>query len=157
MKIQRREPYDKNHVMYYKDFEEFFIPELEIGYCKGAEIPTVSSIYNDYRVWLLFAEFEGKGWTCLQVAHSKKNVKEEIEVVLEHLSKRWDRSCCELTDSQFYKCVCPVSEQGEDYRDILYRKIGNEGRDFKICVLNVDKYLGLKKVEKKIRMMQRES
>ena len=87
MEIKRREPYDKNHVMYYKDLEEFFIPELEIRYCKGAEIPTVSSIYNDYRVWLLFAEFEGKGWTCLQVAHSKKNVKKEIEFVLEHLSK----------------------------------------------------------------------
>ena len=50
MEIKRREPYDKNHVMYYKDLEEFFIPELEIRYCKGAEIPTVSSIYNDYRV-----------------------------------------------------------------------------------------------------------
>lgn len=72
MKIQRREPYDKNHVMYYKDLEEFFIPELEIRYCRGAEIPTISSIYNEYRVWLLFAEFEGQGWTCLQVAHSKK-------------------------------------------------------------------------------------
>ena len=45
MEIKRREPYDKNHVMYYKDLEEFFIPELEIRYCKGA-----SSIYNDYRV-----------------------------------------------------------------------------------------------------------
>ena len=50
MEIKRREPYDKNHVMYYKDLEEFFIPELEFRYCKGAEIPTVSSIYNDYRV-----------------------------------------------------------------------------------------------------------
>lgn len=148
MEIKRREPYDKNHVMYYKDLEEFFIPELEIRYCKGAEIPTVSSIYNDYRVWLLFAEFEGMGWTCLQVAHSKKNVKKEIKFVLEHLSKRWDRSGCELTDSQFYKHVCPVPKRGENYRDILYRKIGYEGSEFKICVLNVDKYLGLKKVEK---------
>lgn len=72
MEIKRREPYDKNHVMYYKDLEEFFIPELEIRYCKGAEIPTVSSIYNDYRVWLLFAEFEGKGGLAYRLHIAKK-------------------------------------------------------------------------------------
>ena len=65
MEIKRREPYDKNHVMYYKDLEEFFIPELEIRYCKGAEIPTVSSIYNDYRVWLLFAESRFILYLCI--------------------------------------------------------------------------------------------
>ena len=52
MEIKRREPYDKNHVMYYKDLEEFFIPELEIRYCKGAEIPTVSST-TEYGFYLL--------------------------------------------------------------------------------------------------------
>ena len=120
--------------------------------------------YQLYQVYIMTTEYgfyllnlKERGGLAYRLHIAKKNVKEEIEFVLEHLSKRWDRSCCELTDSQFYKCVCPVSEQGEDYRDILYRKIGNEGRDFKICVLNVDKYLGLKKVEKKIRMMQRES
>lgn len=51
-------------------------------------------------------------------------------------------------DSQFYKRICPIPKRGENYRDILYRKIGYEGSEFGICVLNVDKYLGLKKVEK---------
>ena len=123
MEIQRREPYDKNCVMHYEDLKEFFIPELEIRYCKESEIPNVSDVYNCYRVWLLFAKLEGQGWTCVQVAHSKSNIKKEIEFVLEHLSKGWERKDCELTDSQFYKCVCPVKKQGEDYRNLLYRKI----------------------------------
>ena len=148
MEIQRREPYGKNCVMHYKDLKEFFIPELEIRYCQESEIPNVSDIYNHYRVWLLFAKLEGQGWTCVQVAHSKNNIKKEIEFVLEHLSKGWERKDCELTDSQFYKRVCQVPRRGGQYRDILYRKIGYEGSEFRICVLNVDKYLGLKKVEK---------
>lgn len=148
MELQRREPYDKNCVMHYEDLKEFFIPELEIRYCKESEIPNVSDVYNCYRVWLLFAKLEGQGWTCVQVAHSKSNIKKKIEFVLEHLSKGWERKDCELTDSQFYKCVCPVKKQGEDYRNLLYRKIGYEGNEFKICVLDVDKYLGLKNVKK---------
>ncbi len=58
--------------------------------------------YNCIQVYImtteygfLFAEFEGKGWTCLQVAHSKKNVKKEIEFVLEHLSKDGIEVVCE--------------------------------------------------------------
>lgn len=148
MSIQRREPYEKNLVMNYEDLKKFFIAQLELNYCKEPEIPMVTEDYNNYRVWLLFAKIEVQGWICVQVAHSKNNIKEEIEFVLEHLSKKWDRNDCELNDSQFYKCVCPVPEQGEDYRNLLYRKIGNEGDEFRICVLDVDKYLGLKKVEK---------
>lgn len=148
MSIQRREPYEKNLVMNYEDLKKFFIAQLELNYCKEPEIPMVTEDYNNYRVWLLFAKIEVQGWICVQVAHSKNSIKEEIEFVLEHLSKKWDRNDCELNDSQFYKCVCPVPEQGEDYRNLLYRKIGNEGDEFRICVLDVDKYLGLKKVEK---------
>lgn len=148
MSMQRREPYKENRVMYYKDLKTFFIQELELNYCKESEIPTVTEKYNEYRVWLLFVKSEGQGWICVQVAHSRENIKEEIKFVLEHLSKKWDRNDCKLKDSQFYKCVCPVPEQGEDYRDLLYRKIGKESNEFKICVLDVDKYLGLKKVEK---------
>lgn len=75
MEIQRREPYNNNCVMHYKDLKKFFIPELEIRYCKGEEIPKVSDVYNCYRVWLLFAKLEGHEWTCVQVAHSKNDIK----------------------------------------------------------------------------------
>ena len=146
--MQRREPYKKNRVLNYEDLKEFFISRLEIRYCKESEIPIVTEDYNNYRVWLIFAKLEVQGWICVQVAHSKNNIKEEIKFALEHLSKKWDRNACELKNSQFYKCVCPVPQKGENYRDLLYRKIGNEGVEFRICVLNVDKYLGLKKVEK---------
>lgn len=146
--MQRRKPYENNRVLYYKDLKEFFIPQLELNYCKESEIPTVSELYNDYRVWLLFAKFETQEWICVQVAHSKNSIKEEIEFTLKQLSKKWDKNDCKLKDSQFYKCVCPVPNQGETYRDLLYRKIGNEGNEFKICILDVDKYLGLKKIKK---------
>lgn len=146
--MQKREPYEKNRVLNYKDLKKFFISQLELNYCKEPKAPVLTEDYNNYRVWLLFAKLEKDKWTCVQVAHSKNNIKEEIKFVLEHLSKKWDRNDCELKDSQFYKCVCPVPEQGEDYRDLLYRKIGNESDEFRICILDVDKYLGLTKVEK---------
>ncbi|RHA82113.1 hypothetical protein DW918_00825 [Eubacterium ventriosum] len=146
--MQKREPYEKNRVLNYKDLKKFFISQLELNYCKEPKAHVLTEDYNNYRVWLLFAKLEKDKWTCVQVAHSKNNIKEEIKFVLEHLSKKWDRNDCELKDSQFYKYVCPVPEQGEDYRDLLYRKIGNESDEFRICILDVDKYLGLTKVEK---------
>lgn len=146
--MQKREPYEKNRVLNYKDLKKFFISQLEINYCKESKAPVVTEDYNNYRVWLLFVKLEKDKWTCVQVAQSKNNIKEEIEFVLEHLSKKWDKNDCELNDSQFYESVCPIPGKGEDYRDLLYRKIGNESDEFRICILDVDKYLGLKKVEK---------
>lgn len=146
--MQKREPYEKNRVLNYKDLKKFFISQLEINYCKELKAPVVTEDYNNYRVWLLFVKLEKDKWTCVQVAQSKNNIKEEIEFVLEHLSKKWDKNDCELNDSQFYESVCPIPGKGEDYRDLLYRKIGNESDEFRICILDVDKYLGLKKVEK---------
>ena len=73
----------------------------------------------------------GKNYVAICPFHNDKNASLSVK-----------------TDSQFYKCVCPVKKQGEDYRNLLYRKIGYEGNEFKICVLDVDKYLGLKNVKK---------
>ena len=148
MSIQRREPYEKNSVMYYEDLKKFFITKLELNYYKGSEIPMVTEVYNNYRVWLLFVKLGEQGWRCVQVAHSNNNIREEIEFALKCLSEKWDRSHCKLKNSQFYECVCPIPKKGEDYRDLLYRKIGYEGKEFKICALDVDKYLGLKNVKK---------
>lgn len=50
MEIKRREPYDKNHVMYYKDLEEFFIPELEISIAKEQK-------YQLYQVYIMTTEY----------------------------------------------------------------------------------------------------
>lgn len=73
--------------MNYEDLKKFFIAQLELNYCKEPEIPMVTEDYNNYRVWILFAKIEVQGWICVQVVHSKNNIKEEIEFVLEHLSK----------------------------------------------------------------------
>ena len=157
--MEIRDPYKGNCIRSYNELNNYFVPELELRYSKNPEskdskIPEVTEEYNSYRVWLLFAEFED--WVCVQVAHSKTDVKEEIEFVLKCLSREGDRNDRKLKDSQFYKCVCPVPDKGEDYRDLLYRKIGNESNEFKICVLDVDKYLGLEKTQSLIKMMQRE-
>jgi hypothetical protein len=148
--MEIRDPYKGNCIRSYNELNNYFVPELELRYSKNpkskdSKIPEVTEEYNSYRVWLLFAKFED--WVCVQVAHSKTDVKEEIEFVLKCLPQKWNRNDCELKlkDSQFYKCVCPVPDKGEDYRDLLYRKIGNESTEFIICVLDVDKYLGLEK------------
>lgn len=149
--MQRRKPYEKNRVLNYEDLKEFFISQLELNYCKeqNALVPTVTETYNNYRVWLLFSKQRGQDWTCVQVAQSKSNVKEEIDFALEYLLKEeWNQNDCKLNDSQFYKCVCPDPEQKKDYRKFLYSKIGSESNEFKICILDVDKYLGLEKVKK---------
>ena len=80
--MQKREPYEKNRVLNYKDLKKFFIPQLEINYCKESKAPVVTEDYNNYRVWLLFVKLEKDKWTCVQVAHSKNNIKEEINVAI---------------------------------------------------------------------------
>ena len=145
MNTEKREPYKNNCVLTYQDLKKFFIPELELEYCKGKDIPKVDDKYNEYRVWLLFAKFEN--WVCMQVAHSKNDAKKEIEFVLEYLPQKWDSNNSELKDSQFFKNVCPKPKPGENYRKLLYTKIGSESEEFKICILDVNKYLGLENNE----------
>lgn len=145
MNAEKREPYKNNCVLTYQDLKKFFIPELELEYCKGKDIPKVDDKYNEYRVWLLFAKFEN--WVCMQVAHSKNDAKKEIEFVLEYLPQKWDSNNSELKDSQFFKNVCPKPKPGENYRKLLYTKIGSESEEFKICILDVNKYLGLENNE----------
>lgn len=145
MNAEKREPYKNNCVLTYQDLKKFFIPELELEYCKGKDIPKVDDKYNEYRVWLLFAKFGN--WVCMQVAHSKNDAKKEIEFVLEYLPQKWDSNNSELKDSQFFKNVCPKPKPGENYRKLLYTKIGSESEEFKICILDVNKYLGLENNE----------
>ena len=80
--MQKREPYEKNRVLNYKDLKKFFISQLELNYCKEPKAHVLTEDYNNYRVWLLFAKLEKDKWTCVQVAHSKNNIKEEIKFLL---------------------------------------------------------------------------
>lgn len=102
-------------------------------------------MYDISRVWLLFASKYDNIWECLQVAQSKK-VKDEIEDVIKFLFEDEFNKTSEhisFTDSAFYKEVCPknANKSYEYNRKLLYSKIGCEYKNFRICFLNVDKYL----------------
>ena len=93
------------------------------------------------RVWLLFAQ-KDENFECLQVAHSKNDVKTEVSEAISYI---FDHSVFngDCSNSQFYENVCPKPNDKTKYRSYLYRKIGDEYSDFIICFLNVNKYLGI--------------
>lgn len=93
------------------------------------------------RVWLLFAQ-KDENFECLQVAHSKNDVKTEVSEAISYI---FDYSVFngDCSNSQFYENVCPKPNDKTKYRSYLYRKIGDEYSDFIICFLNVNKYLGI--------------
>lgn len=98
---------------------------------------------NSSRVWLLFVSNDEKDWKCVQVAQSKENVQQEVENVTNYLQIEFKPpQGIEYTNSTFYEAVCPKIK-GEEYRKTLYSKIGDNYNYFKICFLNVDKYLGI--------------
>ena len=53
MEIKRREPYDKNHVMYYKDLEEFFNWKLDIAKEQKYQLYQVYIMTTEYGFYLL--------------------------------------------------------------------------------------------------------
>lgn len=141
-----REPYKNNEIKTYDDLKEFFVQELEINYSREDRLPVVGNEYTEFRVWLLFVDDAEQGWACVQVAQSKNNLKDEIEFVIQNIFDGQGDIDYEVKDSQFYKNVCPIPKNGEDYRTLLYHVIGRKHNICKICVLNVDQYLGIEKV-----------
>lgn len=95
------------------------------------------------RVWLLFASCDKKDWECVQVGHSKNEVRAEVEYILRHYQKNYadyNNDDISLSNSLFYKDVCPRIK-GIEYREGLYSKIGSEYKYFRIAFLNVNLYL----------------
>ena len=138
--MELKEIYNTKDKRKYADLKEFFNKEIKFI---RKDIPDISQ--NDIRVWLLYAKNEKeKEWICLQVAHSKENAVSEINEDLSFLKEKCDFSNIkEYSDSAFYKNVCPKVDK-ENYRKYLYSKIGSEYDRFKICFLDVDKYLGIR-------------
>lgn len=95
------------------------------------------------RVWLLFASNDKSNWVSLQVGQSKNNVAGEIEDVIKYLFFKYEPAS-EFANSAFYEKVCPKTTGSKDKRELLYSKIGREYKYFRICLLDVDKYLGTK-------------
>lgn len=147
-----REPYKKNSIITYQDLEkrELFLytkkfSKKSLSILKDREAIKVDlqENINNARVWLLFGSRESDKWECLQVGHSKYEVRTEITYILDHFCTEEDFQINEYTNSVFYTNVCPKVSM--DYRKYLYGTIGKNYNEFLICFLNVDKYLGLEK------------
>lgn len=169
--IELKEQYNHNNTKTYKELKDYFT--LEINYnkrkikrkitCKKEKnnyefnniedegFKKLLEEFKDYRVWLLFAKNDNNEnvlneedpWICLQVAQSKNELKQEIQEDLGFIISPKVEKVVKRKDSQFYKDVCPTPVENMGYRELLYKEIGNDYSEFKICILNVDKYLGL--------------
>lgn len=142
----------------FENLKEYFFEDWEMTFSKDDDPEKVKEKYEKFfskksndisRVWLLFARHENGPndlWESLQVAHSKYNVQREIEEDLKFIFCEFnpDKEDISFTNSAFYEKVCPNSTVKKDKRELLYSKIGSEYKYFRICFLNVDKYLGTK-------------
>lgn len=155
-------PYKKCKEKEYRDLMGFFSGKMDFTKKDDLEdvledvkekIEKIKEEKNISRVWLLFAKRKkNSNWKCLQVAQSKKSVESEINEVIDYLFKEFNQNSesISFTNSAFYEKVCPKPTNEDKaankdcYRKLLYSKIGSEYEYFRICFLNVDKYLGTK-------------
>lgn len=146
--MKLREPYKNKTRKKYTDVSKFLNQEFSFNtYEDRNEIQAKyrSTVDNESRVWLLFASKECENWECLQVAQSKNNVSSEVKDVIQYifLNLQINYDSLEKKNSSFYEKVRPVSTNGYSYREILYSFIGRQFKYFKICFLDVDKYLNI--------------
>lgn len=144
-----REPYVRCKAEKYTELTKFFSKDMTFS--KNDDCQTIKQkfisekMYDNNRVWLLFASNDNNSWDCLQVAQSKKGIQREIEDVIDFLFYEFNpnQDNIKFTNSAFYENVCP-KVANKDYRELLYSKIGNEYTYFRVCFLDVDKYLEIK-------------
>lgn len=107
------------------------------------------------RVWLLFGLKDGKEWECLQVAQSKNGllteIVEDVEYMFtynyENLTSKIPENKRLFKNSTFYDEIYVINKDDagnqNEKRKYSYSKMASEYAEFKICILNIDKYLGL--------------
>lgn len=143
-----KEIYNQDNIKSYYAIKDNFLSEINFSKKENISTKRPKKIS---RVWILFAKKNNKKnnkWKCLQVGQSKENAFDEINEIMGCITKSSDNNNESVTiykNSAFYENVCPVCKG--DYRKTLYSKIGREYSNFKICFLDVDKYLGLIKSE----------
>lgn len=139
-----RAPYCEHNKKEYSDLRGFFKQEITFSVSDKDVSKKIESInYCKSRVWLLFASNDFKKWECLQVAQSKRKVKDEINKAVAYLCSgiNINTDLLEYKNSLFYVGVRPEPFDGYSYQEVLYSMIGKQYKHFKICILNVDKYL----------------
>lgn len=138
MEYKRKLTYKDYKKKEYKDLKDFFCGELMSSIING-QVKEQLRKGDQSRVWLLFARDDSKSWECLQVGQSKNNADSEIGTILDYLVLE-KKNVTQKKNSAFYQNVCPEGSE-EEYRNNLYSMIGQKFSNFKICFLDVDKYL----------------
>lgn len=71
----------------YNDLKKYFLSEVTFSKKDSTKNKTQINLEtnNLSRVWLLFASNDKSHWDCLQVAHSKKYARDEVESAIEFL------------------------------------------------------------------------
>lgn len=71
----------------YNDLKKYFLSEVTFSKKDSTKNKTQINLEtnNLSRVWLLFVSNDKSHWDCLQVAHSKKYARDEVESVIEFL------------------------------------------------------------------------
>lgn len=143
--FERREPYSNCNIKKYNELEVFFSKVQEFTKNDNCEkIKNECPKNKNYRVWLLFGSIDNVEWKCLQVAHSKQNVESEINDVIDCIFYRnIKQEDVDFKNSAFYKKTIPLIKEADNRRKYIYSIIANKYNHFRICYLNVDKYLNI--------------
>lgn len=150
----RKKMYKNYHEKNYEELKIYFAEE--INFSTKEDLDNVldkiddSKIYTG-RVWTLLGKDKSGEWIFLQVAQTKSQIKEEIETDIAYLYDSIYKDSISKYDmkyksSSFYENVFPYFETQEneevvDRKRLMYSKIGTEYDEFRLCLLDVDKYL----------------
>lgn len=113
--------------------------------------------FTEVFVWGLFGKQEGRDWRCLQVAYANDIRTEIIDDVRLMFSNNYDELIkladdeTILKNSKFFKNVYKMPSKyagkSEKKRQYSYSKMMSDYSDFKICILDVNSYLGISKLD----------
>ena len=143
-----RKSYRNCHSITYDELRVRGVFYAEERFSKKYNVEKLMDKFDKYdgksRVWLLFGKKKKKdALTCLQVAQSKDSVISEIKKAIDGIFSKTIIKYKKTRDSAFYVKVCPARTKKHTYREVLYYMIGQEYKYFRICFLNVDKYLNI--------------
>lgn len=155
--MQKKELYkNKSHISF-NELDEYFsvIIEFDSNSMLSKIIKKIISNKEDINkseVWALFG-YE-KDWTCLQVAKSIdifSEIIDDIKLMYNDEVSLVDYSMWTITkNTEFYLDTYRVKETTKNKSYYMYRIIKNKYSKFKVCVLDIDKYLGINNIDSEI-------
>lgn len=162
-KCKRRVIYKNRNKSEYNEVFKYFSSVIE--FTKDDECESVKKnikeidLSND-KVWALFGGENENNLQCLQVAYSE-NILSEIEEDIDFMFDKTiiykgsvDNEETIIKNSKFYEHVYEIPksslEKEVEKRKYSYKNMYNSYSLFKICILDVDRYLNIEKSMRKI-------